>query len=128
MSKYIIRATATGYKFHLLAANGQAIASSEVYNTLAACRKSIDSVAKCAPLAPLEDQSLPGFRPAPHPKFELFTDKSGTFRFRLKARNGKIIAVSDGYGTKSGCEKGIESVRVNAHAPVETDALPDTAF
>ncbi|MEG2204009.1 MAG: YegP family protein, partial [Oscillospiraceae bacterium] len=36
------------------------------------------------------------------------------FRFRLKARNGEIIAVSEGYRTKASCENGIESVRKNA--------------
>ena len=56
----------------------------------------------------------------PHPKFEMFTDKAGQFRFRLKARNGKVIAVSEGYTTRAGCEKGIESVRANA-ADAETE-------
>lgn len=48
------------------------------------------------------------------PKFEVFTDKSGKFRFRLKAKNGEIIATSQGYASKTGCMKGIESVRENA--------------
>ncbi|KGK99279.1 hypothetical protein LI82_04490 [Methanococcoides methylutens] len=47
-------------------------------------------------------------------KFEIFTDKSGKYRFRLKAKNGEIIATGQGYSTKAGCMNGIESVRKNA--------------
>ena len=47
-------------------------------------------------------------------KFELYKDKSGQFRFRLKASNGEIIAVSESYTTKSGAENGIQSVKTNA--------------
>jgi len=48
------------------------------------------------------------------PKFEVYSDKGGEYRFRLRARNGQIVAVSQGYKSKEGCMKGIESVRVNA--------------
>jgi len=48
------------------------------------------------------------------PKFEVYMDNSGEYRFRLRARNGQIIAVSQGYKSKEGCMKGIESVRTNA--------------
>jgi uncharacterized protein YegP (UPF0339 family) len=48
------------------------------------------------------------------PKFEVYTDSQGEFRFRLKAPNGEIIAVSEGYTTKAGCMNGIESVKKNA--------------
>jgi uncharacterized protein YegP (UPF0339 family) len=44
----------------------------------------------------------------------MFIDKAGEFRFRLKARNGEIIAASEGYKAKAGCLNGIESVRKNA--------------
>jgi uncharacterized protein YegP (UPF0339 family) len=47
-------------------------------------------------------------------KFEIFRDKSMKYRFRLKARNGEIIASSQGYDTKAGLKKGINSVRLNA--------------
>ena len=50
-----------------------------------------------------------------NPKFELYLDKHGTYRFRLKARNGEIIAVSEVYNAKAGCLNGIDSVRKNAH-------------
>lgn len=48
------------------------------------------------------------------PKFEVFKDKSGEFRFRLKAPNGEVIATGEGYTTKAACMNGIESVKKNA--------------
>ncbi len=47
-------------------------------------------------------------------KFEVYKDKKGEFRFRLKAGNGEIIATSEGYTSKQGCLNGIESVKKNA--------------
>lgn len=47
-------------------------------------------------------------------KFEVYTDKLGAFRFRLKASNGQIILSSQRYKNKAGCLKGIESVRTNS--------------
>jgi uncharacterized protein YegP (UPF0339 family) len=48
------------------------------------------------------------------PVFEWFTDKAGKYRFRLKAANGEIIAVSEAYNSKEALESGIESVKKNA--------------
>lgn len=47
-------------------------------------------------------------------RFEIYIDKAGKFRFRLKAANGQNILASQGYTAKSGCTNGIESVRTNA--------------
>lgn len=47
-------------------------------------------------------------------KFEIYKDKAGEFRFRLKAANGEIIASSEGYSSKQACENGIKSVKANA--------------
>lgn len=47
-------------------------------------------------------------------KFEIYKDKAGEFRFRLKAANGETIASSEGYSSKAACESGIESVKKNA--------------
>ncbi|HYZ99508.1 MAG TPA: YegP family protein [Acidimicrobiales bacterium] len=47
-------------------------------------------------------------------KFELYTDRSGKFRFRLKASNGQIIASSEAYNSKASALNGIESVKKNA--------------
>ena len=48
------------------------------------------------------------------PKFEMYTDSAGKYRFRLKAANGEVIAVGEAYESKSGCKNGIESIRKNA--------------
>lgn len=50
-------------------------------------------------------------------KFEVYVDKAGEHRFRLKAGNGETILTSEGYSKKDGCANGIESVRKNAANP-----------
>jgi uncharacterized protein YegP (UPF0339 family) len=47
-------------------------------------------------------------------KFEIKKDKAGEFRFNLKAGNGQVILVSEGYKAKPSCLNGIESVRKNS--------------
>ena len=49
-------------------------------------------------------------------KYELYEDSIGQWRFRLKAANGEVIAVSEGYTTKEGAKNGIKSVRKNAQS------------
>lgn len=114
MGKFVIKTTSTGIKFDLKAGNGEVIATSEVYTTEAACKNGIESVKKNAPIAAIEDQTKEGFATEKNPKFEVYTDKAGEFRFRLKATNGQIIAVGEGYKAHSGCMNGIESVKKNA--------------
>lgn len=114
MSKFVIRTVNSGVKFDLKAGNGESILTSEVYTTEAACRKGIESVRNNAPIAGVENQTVEGYETLIHPKFEMYEDKSGEFRFRLKARNGQIIAVSESYTAKAGCLNGIESVKRNA--------------
>jgi len=114
MGKFVVRNVSSGLKFDLKATNGQVIATSEVYESKAACLNGVESVRKNAAIAKVEDQTVEGFATVTNPKFELYTDKAGEFRFRLKARNGEIIAVSEGYVAKASCENGIESVRKNA--------------
>jgi uncharacterized protein YegP (UPF0339 family) len=50
-------------------------------------------------------------------KFEVYKDKKGGFRFRLKAANGQNILASESYKTKRSCLNGIESVRRNSQDP-----------
>jgi uncharacterized protein YegP (UPF0339 family) len=47
-------------------------------------------------------------------KFEIYTDKGGKFRFRLKAGNGEVIAVGEAYESKASAKNGVESVKKNA--------------
>ena len=114
MGKFVIRNTNTGIKFDLKAGNGEVIATSEVYTTEAACKKGIASVQKNAPVAGVENQTVEGYAAEKHPKFEVYADKAGEYRFRLKATNGQVIATSDGYKALASCMNGIESVKKNA--------------
>lgn len=114
MGKFVIKHTSTGVKFDLKAGNGEVIATSEVYTTMDACKNGIASVQKNAPKANIEDQTVEGFATEKNPKFEIYEDKAGEYRFRLKATNGQIIAVGEGYKAKSGCLNGVESVKKNA--------------
>lgn len=67
----------------------------------------------CALTAAEETRAKPG-------EFEVYQDRKGEFRFRLKAGNGEIIAVSEGYREKASCLNGIASVQRNAvYAPVK---------
>lgn len=114
MGKFVIKKTNTGIKFDLKAGNGEVIATSEVYTTKSACENGIASVQKNAPVAPVENQTVDGYAEEKNPKFEVYKDKAGEFRFRLKAANGQIIATGEGYTTCANCLKGIESVKKNA--------------
>ena len=113
MGKFVVKATKTGFVFNLKAGNGEVIATSEVYTTEAACMKGVESVRKNAAEAKFEDQTVAEVAAVTNPKFELYTDKAGEFRFRLKARNGEVIAASEGYKAKASCLNGIDSVRRN---------------
>ena len=113
MGKFVISQAKNGVKFNLKAANGEVIASSQVYKDEKYCRKGIASVINNAPVAPIEDQTVEGFTPCKHPKFEVYKDKAGEFRFRLKATNGQIIATGEGYKAMAGCKRGIESIKKN---------------
>ena len=119
MGKFVVKNTKTGVKFDLKATNGEVIATSEVYTTEKACKAGIASVQKNAPVAAVENQTVEGYAVEKHPKFEVYTDKAGEFRFRLKATNGQIIAVGEGYKKLASCLNGIDSVKRNApDAPI----------
>ena len=107
MGKFVVKPVKSGYTFHLKARNGEVIATSEVYASLTTCKKNAEA-------AHLEDQTAKEPVPAKNPKFELYLDKGGKYRFHLKASNGEIIAVSAAYKEKGSCLKGIDSVRRNA--------------
>lgn len=114
MGKFVIKTTATGLKFDLKASNGEVIATSEVYTSVTSCRAGISSVRRNAPTAQVEDQTVEGYEKLKHPKFEVYVDKAGEFRFRLKAANGRIVAIGEGYKAKANCLHGIESIKKNA--------------
>ena len=114
MGKFVISEAKTGFMFNLKANNHEISATSQIYKALDSCKAGIESVRKNAPEAPIEDQTVENFEKQTNPKFEVYQDKAGEFRFRLKARNGEIIAVGEGYKAKKSCINGIESIKKNA--------------
>lgn len=114
MGKFLLKKTATGFNFHMLAGNGEVIAVSEVYKAKPSCLNGIKSVKVNAPAAGVEDQTQENYEKCLNPKFEIYESKNGEFRFRLRARNGQIIASSEGYKALASCKNGIESVKKNA--------------
>ena len=122
MGKFKIKETKNGgYRFNLTAGNGQIIATSETYSSLDACKAGVESVRKiCA--SHVEDQTKEGYETLTHPKYEVYQDKAGEYRFRLKARNGEIVATGEGYKAKDSCLNGIASIGKNApEAEVEEE-------
>ena len=113
MGKFVVKTTNTGIKFDLKATNGQVIATSEVYSSKDACLNGIASVTKNAPVAGIENQTVEGYETVKNPKFEVYQDKAGEYRFRLTATNGQTIAVSEGYKQMDSCMNGIQSVKKN---------------
>ena len=97
MGKFAVKQTKNGgYKFDLKATNGQVVASSQVYKSLITCKQGIASVAKNAPVAGIEDQTVEGFEKQKHPKFEIYTDKSGEFLPRLRFSRRRFRAEKRG--------------------------------
>lgn len=108
--------------FNLIANNNRVISSSQTYASVKNAKIGIESVrTNCA--APVEDQTVEGYEVLKHPKYEVYLDVGGKPRFRLKASNGEIIAVSQAYADKPSCMKGIASI--GSHAPDAEIVLED---
>ena len=52
-------------------------------------------------------------------KYQVYKDVAGKFRFRLKAENNRIVAVSQAYQQHEGCMNGVKSVQDNCNAEIE---------
>lgn len=64
----------------------------------------------------------------PEPKFELYKDKAGKFRFRLIAPSGEKIAVDEAYNSRDKCMNGIESIKKNAPIAKIVESKEQIAF
>ena len=118
MGKFVISAAKTGIKFNLVASNKEIIATSQIYKTKASCKHGIESVIKNAG-SEIENQTVAKFEKLKNPKYEVYKDKKGEFRFRLKAGNGQIVAVGEGYTSLAACKNGIASIKKNATPSTE---------
>ncbi len=99
------------YVFNLYAANKVIVATSQVYSSSSSALNGIKSVIENAGKAPIEDQTLKSYETLPYPKWEIYQDKGGAYRFRLNASNGSCICHSQGYTSKASCKNGIESIK-----------------
>ncbi len=111
---YYIKQTPEGFMFNLKAANHEILAISQVYPSLATCKKAILSLAKNVSAAVIDDLTEPAEDKVYAPKFEIYVDNTGKYLFRIKAANYETIATSQGYGKKSSCRSAIDSVIHNA--------------
>ncbi len=111
--KFVYYKTAKGfYNYRLKAPNMETIAVSggTGYSSLSSCRGGIESVRRNVG-AHIEDQTLKTPEKRKYPKYEIYLDKAGKYRYRLFATNGELICTSeDGYASKDGCKKGIASL------------------
>ncbi|GAA4798726.1 hypothetical protein GCM10023200_39290 [Actinomycetospora chlora] len=104
------------FRFRLKASNGQIVASGEAYESMAAARRGAEAVAHAAETAPSIPDSSGNETRGPEPRsgvgrFEVYQDRAGKYRFRLKASNGQIIASGEAYETRAAAIKGAESVK-----------------
>ncbi len=44
-------------------------------------------------------------------KFEIYKDQRGEFRFRLRGRNGEVVAQGESYPTKAHARRGVQAVQ-----------------
>lgn len=98
------------YVFNLYAANKVIIATSQIYSSSQSAVNGANSVILNAEKASIEDQTLKEYTPQPFPKWEIYKDKGGQYRFRLSASNGSCVCHSQGYTSKASCKNGIESI------------------
>ena len=99
------------FVFNLYAPNRVIVATSQVYSSSTAAVNGINSVIANAEKAPVEDWTL---KKEPEvlkfPKWEMYIDKGGQYRFKLYAANGSCICHSQGYTAKANCKNGIDSI------------------
>ena len=98
------------YVFNLYASNKVIVATSQVYTTSQNALAGVKSVITNAPKANIEDSTVRHYETLPYPKWEIYRDKIGEYRFRLSASNGSCVCHSQGYTTKSACKNGIASI------------------
>ena len=114
MGKFTVKKTETGYNFLLVATNGQPVGASQVYKSLKSALTGVESIKNVAPVAEIEDQTKEPVEEKKNPKFVIYTDKAGEFRFRLQAANGQNVLASEGYTTLAACKNGVASVVKNS--------------
>ncbi len=117
--RFEINRTKSGeqFFFNLYAANKVGICTSQMYASASSALHGVHSVINFAATAPIEDQTLKDWDKISYPKWEIYIDKGGKYRFRLNANNGSCICHSQGYTTKNACKNGINSIIRSSRDP-----------
>ena len=129
MPKFQVYKDAAGKcRFRLRADNNKIVAIGEAYEQHAGCLNGVKSIQKICNVH-VEDTTIEGFEKLTNPKYQVYKDAAGEFRFRLIARNGEMVADSEGYESKEGCLNGIEVVGQSCNAEIEdtTTTMSPTA-
>ena len=113
MGRFVVKQEKDGYKFDFFSSSGILIASSEPYASKNACMAGIEGIAASAPEAGLHDLTN-GAAATSNPKFEIYKDAFGHFRFKLISLGGDVLAVSEGYIDKDSCKHVIDMARKNS--------------
>lgn len=114
MGKFVIRRTETGVVFHLKARNGETVAVSQLYASMEACYKGIESVIRHAALAAVEDQTARGFAPEKHPKFEIYRDRAAGSAFGCSPETGRTSRRAQATARRKTVGKGSNPCAANA--------------
>ena len=96
------------HRWRLKSSNGQIVADSgEGYSRRSSVEDAVERIRNYAPEADVLDIG--------HAAFEVYEDKGGEFRWRLRHRNGQIVATgSEGYAEKSKAEDAVDRFKLNA--------------
>ena len=127
MGKYVITKSEKNGKYHFNLVSKEPILSSQQYMARKGALKGIRSVTKNAPIAPVEDQTVKGFKKEGNPKFEIYQGKDKKFYFRLVAANGQPVGRSEGYNSKPAAKNGIKAVKANAKSAIDKPAKKTAA-
>ncbi len=124
-AKYQVYKDAAGkFRFRLRAGNKRIVAVSEAYEQHAGCLNGVKSVQNNCN-SEIEDTTIEGTKIS-NPKYKIFFDVKCGYRFNLIARNGEVIATSEGYETKEGCLNGIRAVQSSCDAETEDLTVTQT--
>jgi len=110
------------FYFKVVAGNNKDVGVSQLYTTEAARDSAIKTLQKVGKAitnvaANSEVASRKGG------VFEVFEGNDGQFYFHLVAKNGEIVLQSQGYRTKDGAQKGLESVQANGTSEKNIDIV-----
>ena len=122
------------WRWRLLARNGEPIARSEQgFSSKSSVVRTLDSVRRNAAEAEGHTEVGGEGQPETATGFEIYEDKSGDWRWRLRASNGELVAVPEqGFTSKAGVVRALDVVRRNVaaaegHEEAATDESTDAA-